>query len=90
MKALPQEMAGENFHIGIIAGSHGGLGVSMHPTCTDLPLAGGTRPSPGDQPAIARRAAFQFHGRRSATLFAGCASLGIRIIHFFLIATAAP
>jgi hypothetical protein len=60
MKALPQAMAGANFHIGIIAGSHGGLGVSMHPNCT---RAGGTRPSPGDQPAIARRAAFQFHGR---------------------------
>jgi hypothetical protein len=36
MKALPQAMAGANFHIGIIAGSHGGLGVSKHPACTDL------------------------------------------------------
>jgi hypothetical protein len=39
---------------------------SMHPICTQ---AGGTRLSPADQAVIARRAAFQFHGRRSATLY---------------------
>ena len=40
----------------------------IRPTSTQ---AGGTWLSPADQAAKARRAAFQFHGRRSATLFAG-------------------
>jgi hypothetical protein len=90
MKALPQAMAGANFHIGIIAGSHGGLGVSMHPTCTDL-HPGGWHPAITGRSAGDREArGVPIPGRRSATLFAGCASLGIRITHFFLIATAAP
>jgi hypothetical protein len=47
------------------------VAILFNPYASDLHPGGCSRPSPGDQAATAKWMAFQFHGRRSATLFAG-------------------